>query len=252
MHYYQAEIIWFAGAIILQYSIPSLVLLKTPKGSIFRYLTVPYMMWVTSLVAYQVDNPSLTRVAIVSTLAGKATLGLDLLLIDPIDEIELSRERPEHLKSPLGCYYHALQTSAFGRGINTPRQIKSIPPQPAYFAPYGSNIPRALWLLRQCTIFVLQYLVVDILQTSTRQKALTQGPTPGLSTPIEWTITPTQWAKRVFENMITWFVGSRITLDLHYRAVSIIFNSFMLESPNYWPPAFSRMADAYTIRKFWG
>ncbi|KAJ5232498.1 hypothetical protein N7468_005454 [Penicillium chermesinum] len=89
------------------------------------------------------------------------------------------------------------------------------------------------------------------MQTLTRQAALANGPPVG-STPIDWNLTPSKWLDRVAENNFSWFCGSRIILDCHYRALSICFVSLMPEDPTDWPPAFGKMAESYTIRKFWG
>ncbi|KAJ6172154.1 hypothetical protein N7470_001221 [Penicillium chermesinum] len=146
---------WFLAAVILQYLIPSLVLLKTRKVAILRYLTVPYMIWIMALFCYQVEDASITRIIAVSTLGGQAGLGLVLLLINPLDENAIARDTPDHLNRGHGRYCRTLQLFSFSRAVHTLRQVKGIPFQPAYFARYGSTIPRARWLIRQSIIFVL-------------------------------------------------------------------------------------------------
>jgi hypothetical protein len=154
--------------------------------------------------------------------------------------------------------------------MGTPREIKNVPGHPQYYTTGTSrrgdkdkrssgdaiSIPRGKFLIRQIAIFTWQYLALDVLQTVARQQAFEGGGggSSGSSgfTHIDWFVSPEKWIERGLTNLITWFVTSRILIDANYRFVSILFVGAGLDSPQNWPPAFGRMKDVYTIRKFWG
>jgi hypothetical protein len=206
---------------------------------------------------------SITRVYASSQLVLITVQAINLLLLNPLDEHDIARELPERGLSRSHRIYHAAKLLTQPRAIATIYQVKNVPLWPVYYKTRGAGAKgqgaiatsRGRFLRRQLAIFVWQYLALDVLQSAARQKALDAleagGGRSGF-THIDWSISPEKWIERGIQNLIIWFVVSRLVIDSHYRIVSIILVGVGLDVPDNCPPAFGRMADAYTIRKFWG
>ncbi|KAJ6132950.1 hypothetical protein N7471_008165 [Penicillium samsonianum] len=95
-------------------------------------------------------------------------------------------------------------------------------------------------------------LVLDIVQTVSLQQATERDLQEAASLKIEWIVPVGQWAERIATHLSIWFVVNRLISDLAYRVLSIFFVGIGLDSPADWPPAFGSMADAFTLRNFWG
>lgn len=114
----------------------------------------------------------------------------------------------------------------------------------------GMQVPdRSHFLLRQSAIFAWQYLALDLIQTLTVQQASERKE---LLPNIQWNVSPGQWAERAGTHIAVWFVATRLIGDSAYRLLSIISVGLGIDSPSDWPPAWGRMKEAYTLRKFWG
>ncbi len=95
--------------------------------------------------------------------------------------------------------------------------------------------------------------MLDLMQEAARQQAfLSERGAEASFTRLDMFVSPEKWAERGIVNLITWFITTRILIDASYRFVSIVFVGLGLDTPENWPPAFGRMKDVYTIRKFWG
>jgi hypothetical protein len=182
-----------------------------------------------------------------------------LLLINPLDEADIARETPHRALFRSDRFLRVVQLLIHPRAIGTPRQIKNVPAHPRYYAAAGedkviaSTITRGKFLTRQVVIFVWQYLMLDLIQEAARQQAfLSAGAAEASFTRLDMFVSPEKWVERGIANLITWFITTRILIDASYRFVSIVFVGLGLDTPENWPPAFGRMKDVYTIRKFWG
>ena len=60
-----------------------------------------------------------------------------------------------------------------------------------------------------------------------------------------------QWIERLISNLVAGFVVSRILIDFHHRAFSIIVVGLGLDLPSNCPPLFGKAGDADTMRGFW-
>ena len=234
----------------IHYLVPATLLATTPKRSWLRYLATPCLVWTTSRIVQPVPNTTPTRCTVISVFVISSVQAVHLLLIQPKDDRDFPQNSPEKTSSGflarLGRAIWALWST---HAVNTPWQVKNVPPHPAYFTRRGMDAPpRACFLFRQSAIFAWQYLVLNILQ-------LAQDVEKGdhaVFTEFEWDVPVEIWIKRVISSVITWFLASRIILDIYYRAVSILCVGVGLHSPSDWPPVFGRMGDAYTLRGFWG
>lgn len=237
--------------ISIQYSIPAILLFATPRGSVIRYLSLPFLVWLGSFSVYPVLGTSLSRCLAISWALLGIIQAAHLLLISPMDKQELSNERPMRSKSIIGLLYNCLEALSMTRAVDTHRRVKNVPPQPAYYQRYGAQIHSARFCLRQSVIIAWQYIVTDIFQTIARQEALKEGYQPEFA-PIDWIAPVDVWIERAISNLFFWFILSRVFIDVHFRILSVIWVLLLGDSPANWAPAFGRMANTYTIRGFWG
>ncbi|KAJ6068824.1 hypothetical protein N7499_010711 [Penicillium canescens] len=68
----------------------------------------------------------------------------------------------------------------------------------------------------------------------------------------KWFVPVDQWVERIISNVITWSVVARILIDLNARIFAILCVGLGLDTPADSPPTFGTMADAYSLRNFWG
>jgi hypothetical protein len=175
----------------------------------------------------------------------------NFLLINSIDSHELSRGA-KSIQTLGSRLITAARLLGQTRAVNTPWQVKNVPPHPLYYKRRGMQVPeRGRFLLRQFVIASWQYLVLDIVQTISQQQAMEKGPQESMES-IEWIVPVGQWAERIGTHLSIWFIVNRLIGDLAYRVLSIIFVGTGLDSSSDWPPAWGRMSDAFTLRKFWG
>jgi hypothetical protein len=247
--------------------LPTTILITTPPTSPLRYITIPILAYLASLFITPHHGASTLRITATAQLVLITVQAVHLLLIARLDDRAIAREIPERAFFKSDRLYRAAELLIQPRGVGTPREIKNVPGHPGYYNTsvktkrgdkdkgdaIATPIPRSKFLIRQIAIFTWQYLALDVLQTVARQQAF-EGGGGGTSgfTRIDWFVSPEKWIERGLANLVTWFVTSRILIDANYRFVSILFVGLGSDTPEKWPPAFGRMKDVYTIRKFWG
>ncbi|KAJ5195811.1 hypothetical protein N7449_006290 [Penicillium cf. viridicatum] len=237
---------------ILQGLIPCIVLTTTPNRSALRYLCIPCMIWIVSQMMHPVQAPGYTSTNLLGSSATFVLTALDLLLINP----QAGREFVDangRTKSFLSRLVQAVQLLTCTRAINTPRQVKNVPPFPAYYNKRDPKlIPRGRFLVRETAIAIWQFLVLDIFSVlASRQAMNDQDEESSVSSSLQWDIPGRELIAQAIQTLITWLVVSRILLSFYYRVASIIFVS-LGDSPSNSPPLIGRMADIYTLRNFWG
>ena len=240
---------WLLAATI-QHLIPATLILTTPKRAPIRYIAILFMTWLASLFIEPITAPSPARIAVISSLVMAVPQAVNLLLMNPLDDDELCREQPRRALFLSDRIWSALSAVSQSRAIGTPRQVKNVPPRPAYFG-CDEKIPRGMFLMRQGLVLVWQYLACDIFQALVRQQGLKQEGVLVFE-PIQWYVPLDVWVQRGVQHLITWFVLMRLVIDLYYRVASIAFVGLGLDEPEDWPPVFGRMLDAFTLRNFWG
>ncbi|KAJ5591859.1 uncharacterized protein N7459_002228 [Penicillium hispanicum] len=231
--------------------IPAILLLSTRKGSALRYLSIPSTACIASRYMKPSPGASATLCFAIAVLIVNAIQSVNILLINPMDKHDLAKERPERCKNLPGRVFYAIQVLSERRAVNTPRQVKNVPPHPDYYHRDGAGLSRRRFVARQAAVFAWQYLVLDICQALAHREAQQPGYNPHF-TPVAWTLTPGEWAGRIIGNLVSWALVQRVLIDAHYRFFSCIYVGLGLDDAENWPPAFARMADAYTLRKFWG
>ncbi|KAJ5218174.1 uncharacterized protein N7498_000273 [Penicillium cinerascens] len=240
---------WLLAATI-QHLIPTTLILTTPKRAPIRYIAIIFMIWLASLFIEPITAPSPARVTVISLVVVAIPQAVNLLLINPLDDDELCREQPRRAIFLSDRIWSALSAVSQSRAIGTSRQVKNVPPQPAYFG-CGEKIPRGMFLMRQGLVLVWQYLACDIVQALARQQGLKQEGVLVFE-PIQWQVPLDVWVGRGVQHLITWFVVMRLAIDSCYRVASIVLVGLGLDEPEHWPPVFGRMLDAFTLRNFWG
>lgn len=242
------------GSTALQTMIPTILLATTQKRSTLRYLAILCMAWIASQNVRQMDQFCGLFMFITGQTFINVPQAANLLLINPLDADDLAREEPGRTKTLIGRMYYSFELLCQNRGVGTSRRVKGIPSYPAYYRVTKKGgltlVPRRAFLLRQFAILAWQYALCDIIQFAGHQQAA--GPTVVTFTEPEWNVPLDEWIKRCITHSISWFLITRIFLDSHYRLVSIITVGLGLNSSSDWPPLFGRIADAYTLRQFWG
>lgn len=240
---------WLCSA-TLQQLIPATLLITTPKRSGLRYLAIPCMIWNAARFVRPVPGASPSWCNATALMVVAVIQATNLLLINGLDAHDLAREKPGP-RSFLARLFHAYEVLAQNRGVNTPRQIRTVPPHPVYYSRRGgAGIPRATFLCRQGGILLWQFLVLDVFQALGRRE-LREKPSTGFAA-VRWDLPLEQFVERTITNLVTGVVLSRILIDAHYRVMSVVHVGLGLGEAVDWPPAFGRIGDAYTLRRYWG
>jgi hypothetical protein len=232
--------------------IPATLLIVTPKQSIVRYLSVPCSLFLANQairVAFAL-GPGFIWCVLTRLFVTIVFQCLNLLLINSEDDSDIPTEAGRGFAARL---YYATGLFTQPRGIKTPWQVKNAPSQPKYYQRRGwTQPPRGRFLIRQVAIASWQYLAFDVFATLALQQALDQKMHEMLPPFVQWDLSVEQWIERISSNLMAGFVVSRVLIDFHHRAFSIIVVGLGLDSPSNCPPLFGRAADAYTLRGFWG
>lgn len=201
---------------------------------------------------YPVQTPGYTSMNLLGSSVVFVLTALDLLLNNPQAGDDFV-DPNTNTKSFLSRLVKAVQLLTCTRAINTPRQVKNVPPFPAYYNKRDPKvIPRARFLVRETAISTWQFLVLDIFSVlASRQAMNDQDEESSVSSGLQWDIPGRDMIAQTIQTLIAWLVVSRILISFYYRIASIIFVS-LGDSPSNSPPVIGRMADMYTLRNFWG
>jgi hypothetical protein len=228
---------------ILQCLIPSMLLITTPKRSVIRYLSIPCMIWIVyHMMMYPVQNPGYTSTNFLGSSATFVLTALDLLLINPQAGHDFV-DANGHTMGFFSRLVEAVRLVTCARAINTPRQVKNVPPFPEYYTKRDPKvIPRGRFLVRETAIAAWQFLALDIFSVLASRQAMNEQ---------DENIPGRALVEHAIQSLIAWLVVTRILLSFYYRVASIVFVS-LGDSPANSPPIIGRMADIYTLRNYWG
>ncbi|OQE40803.1 hypothetical protein PENCOP_c005G06139 [Penicillium coprophilum] len=247
-----ANIVQILSLYAAQCLIPATLLVATTKQSVLRYLSVPCSIFIAyrAIPVATALGPGYVWCECARLFLTIIFQCLNLLLINPKDSNDLPSGGSQSFVARI---YAATRLFTNPRGIDTSWQIKNAPPQPEYYQRRGMNMPpRGRFLVRQTAIIVWQYLALDVFATLALQQALEQEKSGLLSPVPRWDISCEQWSERIISNLMAGFVVSRILIDFHHRAFSVILVGLGLDSPANCPPLYGRALDADTVRGFWG
>ncbi|KAI2707625.1 hypothetical protein CBS147332_6683 [Penicillium roqueforti] len=248
-----ANILEFFCSYLVQNVVPAALIITTRKGSLLRYLCIPGMIWIASrFIRPFGSSGSPTWCQAITQLVIATLQATNLLLLNPLVNSDISRDAKStrNFGSRLLAAFRLLTQT---RAVNTHWQVKNVPSHPKYYLRRGMQVPTwGRFLLRQLAIVAWQCLVLDIVQTVSIQQARERGLYQPASLEVKWIVPVGQWAERIATHLSIWFIVNRLIGDLAYRVLSIFFVVIGLDSPADWPPAFGSMADAFTLRNFWG
>ncbi|KAJ5922416.1 hypothetical protein N7516_010119 [Penicillium verrucosum] len=246
-----ANILEFFCFYLVQNVVPAALIITTRKSSPLRYLCIPGMIWIASrFIRRSGSSGSPAWCQAISQLVIATLQATNLLLLNPLANSERSIKSVQNFGSRLIAAFRLLAQT---RAVNTQRQVKNVPSHPKYYLWRGMQVPtRGRFLLRQLAIVAWQYLVLDIVQTVSLQQAKERGLHEPTKLQVEWIVPLGHWAERIATYLSIWVVVNRLIGDLAYRVLSIFFVGIGLDSPADWPPAFGSLADAFTLRNFWG
>ncbi|RDK41432.1 hypothetical protein M752DRAFT_327558 [Aspergillus phoenicis ATCC 13157] len=259
--YYQpVSRLFFIGT--TQTLIPPIVTIVTPKGSHLRYLTILFMIWIFTLMLYPVEKqPYITTLSACAGGFGIIT-ALDILLLNPKQAADFmsgsttsNNRTTNKITRFISIFRAALEYQINARKINTPREAKNTPSLPRYYAQGNGSksISRDRFLVRETAIAAWQYLVLDIATMPAVKMALSkQQQEQDVSAQVHKPSPIEQLIEQVIVAIVAWLIISRILMSFYYRMIAVISVALRLESPERYPPLFNKMADAYTLRNFWG
>ncbi|KGO76359.1 hypothetical protein PITC_017990 [Penicillium italicum] len=201
---------------------------------------------------YPVQTPGYISDNLLGSSTTFVFTALDLLLINPQAGRDFI-DADGNTKSFLSRLVEAVKLLTCTRAVNTLRQVKNVPPFPAYYTKRDPKvISRGRFLVRETAIAIWQFLVLDMNSALASTQAMSdQDEDLSISSGPQWDIPGREWIAQVIQTFTTWFIVSRILLSFYYRVASIIFVS-LGDSPLNSPPLIGRMADVYTLRNFWG
>ncbi|GLA02935.1 hypothetical protein AnigIFM60653_002506 [Aspergillus niger] len=251
-----------------EFIIPQVLAIATPKGSPLRYLSLLFMIWIFTLMLYPVEKPSHITSLFATTAWFNIIAALDLLLLNPKqaeDFLTTADDNGTNMIKNFVCGLRgALSLHINSRKINTPMEAKNTPPLPRYYTQGNGSkglksISRGRFLIRETAIAAWQYLILDIttsqavrtaLSTNEQQQQQQQQHNISSKTPESSQIQ--QWVDHTIVIIAAWFIIGRIVIGFTYRVVAIVSVGLRLSAPEGFPPLFNKMADAYTLRNFWG
>ncbi|KAJ5087018.1 hypothetical protein NUU61_008325 [Penicillium alfredii] len=232
--------------------VPATLLLTTPRRALLRYLSIPCLLYIAhrSIRVASALGPGFIWCEFARLFVTVVLQALNLLLINPKDGTDLPLDAGKN--GSVARLYYATRLFTQPRGINTPWQVKNAPSQPAYYQRRNlHHPPRGRFLIRQIVIAIWQYLALDVFCTLALRQALEHKKHESLPAQPSWDLSVEQWIERIVSNLVAGFVVSRILIDFHHRAFSVLVVGFGLDSPSNCPPLFGRAADVDSLRGFW-
>jgi hypothetical protein len=245
--------LWYPAFLVLGPAVSALLINYTAKPSISRWLglgLIGYICYLTfesskGLTGNHRDNGVLASAPFLQFC--QAT---NLLLIEAVDQKDLSSLTAA--SNGLAGFFSALGLSFNIRGIGTRWQVKNVPKFPNYYQTQSPSL--VIFYTRQIALIVWLYVLGDLIGfLGTLQSIDEQERVFGEGTEYLFLdATLEQWIARISSSLMTWFLAGRIFMCCYYNIFSLISITLRLSSPKDWPPAFNSVAEAYTLRNFWG
>ncbi|GFG23257.1 hypothetical protein IFM61606_03134 [Aspergillus udagawae] len=241
--------------LLAQNLVAAIVVLRTKKNSVFRYMWIVWSIfvfsrWLQIPISHGESATYTTKVGI--QLFMVIIHGFNLILVNPLDKHELLQTKTTDSKDHFPCKtYKVARLFIYLRGVRTPWQVKRIPSHPKYLAQQPkAQISRSTFLIRQAAILAWLYLFLNCTSyLAARDSSLLSKPVYGLD---YLRVSKEEWRIRIMTSLIFWFAFLRAAVDIDYRTASILCVGTGLDTPEEWPPLFGRAREAYTLRNFWG
>ncbi|KAJ6119514.1 toxin biosynthesis protein Tri7-like protein [Penicillium sp. IBT 18751x] len=227
-----------------------LLLCTTKKGHPLRWLNVLILIVLVVIHGKYIHLISMsTPDDVMQRISPLPVLLHTIVLLKGIDYRDLqAQHKPKDQGSRMANIWAALRVTMDYSAVGTRWQVRNVPKMPAWL---GTSPTRTRFLMRQMAVASWQYLALDLLQRMIREDefiwneiiAVLLEPT---------TTTKHSWLLEAAINIVTWFLIARLSLDIKWRATSIIAVGLGISEPASWPPMFGSSLEAYTIRNFWG
>ncbi|KAJ5050047.1 hypothetical protein NUH16_008575 [Penicillium rubens] len=163
---------------------------------------------------YPVQNPGYTSTNFLGSSATFVLTALDLLLINPQAGHDFV-DANGHTMGFFSRLVEAVRLVTCARAINTPRQVKNVPPFPGYYTKRDPKvIPRGRFLVRETAIAAWQFLALDIFSVLASRQAMNEQ---------DENIPGRALVEHAIQSLIAWLVVTRILLSFYYRVASIVF-----------------------------
>ncbi|KAL4745012.1 membrane bound O-acyl transferase family-domain-containing protein [Aspergillus terricola var. indicus] len=242
-----------------QTAVAAILICTTPKSSFLRPASLPilialmYLSWKAA--------PAFTLQGVLYSFWWVGPYAniyhcLNNLCLHPLDDEAIRHEmRLQHTPLDLGLFNRVIFTIGMlfsFRGIGTSHQISYIPPFP------GNVVPsRSRFLLRQCSLIMAQYLIMDLMASSPPPPDVVDSWAAGK----EWLwirslnphpVTLDDLHSRLIGCVMNWYVLGRVMNDIWYRVFSVVCVGLRISEPKQWPPCYGHYSDTATLRGYFG
>nr|ANO39641.1 3-acetyltrichothecene 4-O-acetyltransferase [Fusarium culmorum] len=256
------NILYYLSTLLAVCTYSALIIISTSKAgptSLVRYASLAIVLPVGKKLfqeAYGLSSSIGHRGFILGITAQLIIQSCNFLVLERLDANDLAKKKVFRSSDGIVYKVYGVVCLIFNlRGIGTPWQAKHLCDHPRFYQhDKGREPTRAWFILRQSLIVAWQYLLLDIVYTTT------------MSTPKEDTqrlfaegteymyldANAEQWTVRFITGVIAWAIPGRVSIDLPGRVLSIFSVLLGFTTPQQWPPVFGSILDAYTIRGFWG
>ncbi|KAK8076794.1 hypothetical protein PG994_004066 [Apiospora phragmitis] len=193
---------------------------------VFAIAVLLYRSFVNGAIVSFTGN-GVTNAVLFSCLCIQLLRAADILLLDPYPD------PPSDIIEAFNALWNM-------REVGTPRQIAHLPK--SNYAPkpgYGPSRPR--FFLRSGMALIISYLVLEVITTMKRSAA------DGSKVPSILA----QARARIMGVCAFWFVLT-LYLSLIYSTIATSQVLFFMSEPGDWPPLYGPLAEAWSVRRFWG
>jgi hypothetical protein len=276
---YLSSILYPITLIITQVLITALAISFTPPSSLTRLALLPLLITATWLISTTCLQ-RIPRMSFASVIAGNGLTYLvryiDLVLLSrwsydtqaptrtssaPPQTHDQDRQKPATSKpnsnetpppgTVLDRLIFGIHLTLTSRHVNTPWQVKNVPP----FSPHDPHYTpfRAVFLRRNAIAALLYYLTLDITSFGVNPESnavlFAAQKVPFFARLGQ--LTAEEIAVRVFSSVMLWVSIYCIT-SMGYSILGVIAVGMGVSQVETWRPPFGRVAEAYTVRRFWG
>lgn len=115
------------------------------------------------------------------------------------------------------------------------------------------TVHRGRFVTRQLVVFAWQYLFADLAYSmgAVADPEMDEKMFGAGSEFAYASATPEQWVAKLVVGVFGGFGPGRSAIDMWYRALAIMFVASGANEPEYWPPLFGSVGEAYTLRRVW-
>lgn len=243
------------------------IVVSTSRRSILRFGALPALGYLCHLLLHGLGRLS-NSIILGSVFIGNTAVVLlqciNFLIVKGYDEQDLTQAGI--YKATDGIVVKAWRAVVLLlnlRGTDTLWQDRNRHEFPAYCVAKTANarrdgktkvrIDRGRYILRQLLVFAWQYLFADVAYSV----GLEGDPEMdekmfGVGSEFAYkSATPEQWTAKLAVGVVGGFGPGRLSIDMWYRLLAVVFVVSGVTDAEYWPPLFGSVTEAYTLRRVW-